>query len=193
VDRAKVDAHLGKGLPRLARLGLKYVVFNSGPARKAPDDLPPAQARKQLVEFSRRFAREARKHKLTVLLEPLRSTDTNQVTKVAEAVEVVRAVGQPNFQVLADWSFMHIQKDDASELAKARGRLATSGWPSPAPAPTRSARTPPEYDALFAALAKMRYRGGLSVHARTDNFFADAPEALRFLRERAAGLARVSR
>jgi hypothetical protein len=28
------------------------------------------------------------------------------------------------------------------------------------------------------------------VHARTDNFFSDAPEALRFLRTRAAGLAR---
>ena len=190
VDRAKLDAHLARGLPRLARLGLKYVVFNSGPARKAPDDMPPAQARKQLVEFSRRFAREARKHKLTVLLEPLRSTDTNQVTKVAEAVEVVRAVGQPNFRLLTDWSFMHIQKDDASELDKARGRLAHVWLAKPGPRTYPVSEDAAEYEALFAALAKIRYRGGLSVHARTDNFFADAPEALRFLRTRAAELAR---
>jgi sugar phosphate isomerase/epimerase len=189
-DRAKQDAHLAKGLPRLARLGLKYVVFNSGPARKAPDDLPPAQGRKQLVEFSRRFAREAGKHKLTVLLQPLRSTDTNQVTTIAEAVEVVRAVGQPNFKLLTDWSFMHIQKDDAAELAKARGRLAHVWLAKPGPRTYPITEDAAEYDALFAALSKLRYRGGLSVHARTDNFFADAPEALRFLRTRAAELAR---
>ena len=190
VDAARLDAHLAKGLPRLARLGLKYVVFNSGPARKAPDDMAPAEARKQLVAFSRRFAREARKHKLTVLLQPLRSSDTNQVTTVAEAVEVVRAVGQPNFQLLADWSFMHIQKDDAAELNKARGRLAHVWLAKPGPRTYPVSQDSAEYDALFAALAKIRYRGGLSVHARTDNFFADAPEALRFLRTRAAGLAR---
>jgi sugar phosphate isomerase/epimerase len=189
-DRAKQDAHLAKGLPRLARLGLKYVVFNSGPARKAPDDLPPAQGRKQLVEFSRRFAREAAKHKLTVLLQPLRSTDTNQVTTVAEAVEVVRAVGQPNFKLLTDWSFMHIQKDDATQLAKARGRLAHVWLAKPGARTYPIAEDAAEYEAFFAALAKIRYRGGLSVHARTDNFFADAPEALRFLRTRAAELAR---
>ena len=99
------------------------MVFNSGPARRAPEGMPPAEARKQLVEFSRRFARQARKHRLTVLLQPLRSSDTNQVTTVAEAVDVVKAVGQPNFQLLADSSFMHIQKDDPPELLKARGRL----------------------------------------------------------------------
>jgi sugar phosphate isomerase/epimerase len=190
VDQAKLDAHLAKGLPRLARLGLKYVVFNSGPSRKAPDDMAPAEARKQLVAFSRRFAREARKHKLTVLLQPLRSTDTNQVTRVAEAVDVVRAVGQPNFQLLADWSFMHIQKDDAAELGKARGKLAHVWLAKPGPRTYPVAEDAAEYDALFAELAKIRYRGGLSVHARTDNFFSDAPEALRFLRTRAAGLAR---
>ena len=136
------------------------MVFNSGPARKAPDDLPPAEGRKQLVEFSRRFAREAGKHKLTVLLQPLRSTDTNQVTTVAEAVEVVRAVGQPNFKLLTDWSFMHIQKDDAAELAKARGRLAHVWLAKPGPRTYPITEDAAEYEALFAALSKIRYRGG---------------------------------
>jgi hypothetical protein len=88
---------------------------------------------------------------------------------------------------------MHIQKDDAAELAKARGRLAHVWLAKPGPRTYPITEDAPEYEALFAALSKMRYRGGLSVHARTDNFFADAPEALRFLRERAAGLARGSR
>lgn len=188
-DRAKLDEHIAKGLPRLRRLGLEFVVFNSGPARKAPDDLPAAQARKQLVEFSRRFAREARKHKLAVLLQPLRSTDTNQVTTLAEAVALVRAVAEPNFQLLTDWSFMHIQKDDAAELGKTRGRLRHVWLAKPGPRTYPVSEDGAEYEALFAQLAKLRYRGGLSVHARTDNFFADAPEALRFLRTRAAGLA----
>jgi sugar phosphate isomerase/epimerase len=192
-DPARQQELFDRGLPRLAKLGLEYVVFNSGPARKAPEGLAPEKARRQLVEFSRRFAREARKHGLTVLLQPLRSTDTNMVTTVPEALQVIRAVGAPNFQLLVDNSFMAIQKEDPSVLLRARPHLRHVWLAKP------DGRTYPvgadraDYQALFAALAKIGYRGGLSVHAKTDNFFADAPRALRFLREQAAALAAPGR
>ena len=187
-DPAKQDQHLEKALPRLAKLGMKYVVFNSGPARRAPDGMDPKEARKALVELGRRMARKARAHKLEVLLEPLRRSDTNQVNTVAEAIEVIRAVGQPNFRLLVDYSFMTIEKEDPAVLKKARGLLRHVHIARPEGRTYPVAEDAAAYEPLFAALAAIRYQGGISIHARTDNFFADAPRALSYLRTEVAKL-----
>jgi sugar phosphate isomerase/epimerase len=189
-DVAKQDAHLARALPRLQKLGLKYVVWNSGPSRRAPEGLPREKAWKDLVAFGKRFARAAGKHGLTVLVQPLRSTDTNMVTKVGEALELVKAVGARNFAMLVDYSFMTIEKEDPAVLRKA-GKALRHVWisnPNGRGYPMDAGDA--DYTAFFSALQAIDYRGGISVHARTDNFFADAPRALRFLRQSTTALAR---
>src|SRR6185436_4732384 len=59
-DKAKQDAHLAKALDRAQQLGLKMVVLNNGPARKIPEGFARDKAWKQLVDFGRRFAAEAK-------------------------------------------------------------------------------------------------------------------------------------
>jgi sugar phosphate isomerase/epimerase len=189
VDRARQDEHVKRGLGRLERLGLKYVVLGSGPARKVPEGFSSKEAQKQLVDFSRRFAREARKHKITVLLQPLRKTDTNLVNTVAEALPVVKAVGQPNFGLLVDYSFMVIEKEDPAILAKAKPYVRHVWISNPNGRVYPMSADEADYAAFFRALKQIGYRGGVSVHARTDSFFADAPRALAFLRGAAPLLA----
>jgi sugar phosphate isomerase/epimerase len=46
-----------------------------------------------------------------------------------------------------------------------------------------------DYASFFDALKKIGYRGGLSVHASTTSFPADAARAIAFLRRRAHELA----
>jgi D-psicose/D-tagatose/L-ribulose 3-epimerase len=185
-DPAKQDAHLTKALGRAKRLGLKMVVLNSGPARKVPDGFDQGKAWKQLVEFGRRFAAEAKKSGLTVLVQPLRPQETNLVTNVPDALKLVNAVGRPNFQLLVDYSFMAMQKEDPTVLAKARGHLRHVWISNPNGRVYPMTAEEADYPAFFAALKKIGYRGGISIHARTDNFFADAPPALAFLRKMAA-------
>lgn len=185
-DKAKQDQHLAKALARAKRLGLKMVVLNNGPSRKVPEGFAADKAWKQLVDFGRRFAAEAKKNDITVLVQPLRPEETNLVTNVPDALKLVKAVGRPNFQLLVDYSFMAMQNEDPAVLAKARGHLKHVWISNP------NGRTYPmnaqeaDYPAFFAALKKIGYRGGVSVHARTDNFFADAPPAMAFLRKMAA-------
>ena len=69
-------------------------------------------------------------------MQPLRSTDTNLVTKVGEAVELVKAVGQPNFELMVDYSFMTIQKEDPAVLRKAGATCGTCRSPTPTAAGT---------------------------------------------------------
>jgi D-psicose/D-tagatose/L-ribulose 3-epimerase len=188
-DRARQDAHLQRALPRVAKLGVKYIIFNSGPARRAPDGYAPDKAFRDLVALSKRLAAAARKHKLSVLIIPLRSTDTNLVTKVGEALDLVRAVGAANFALAVDYSFMSIEKEDPSVLAKAGKQLRHVQISNPNGRGYPMSSDEADYAALFAVLKQIRYQGGLSVHARTDNFYADAPRALRFLRLSAQDLA----
>ena len=46
-----------------------------------------------------------------------------------------------------------------------------------------------DYESFFQILKRIGYRGGLSVHASTSGFDADAPRAIAFLRRRAEELA----
>jgi len=95
-------------------------------------------------------------------------------------------VGRPNFQLLVDYSFMAMQNEDPAVLARAKGHLKHVWISNPNGRTYPMSADEADYPAFFAALKKIGYRGGISVHARTDNFFADAPPALAFLRKMAA-------
>jgi sugar phosphate isomerase/epimerase len=185
-DKGKQDAHLKKALARAKRLGLKMVVLNNGPARKVPEGFDRDKAWKQLVDFGRRFAAEAKKNDLTVLVQPLRPEETNLVTNVPDALKLVSAVGRPNFQLLVDYSFMAMQNESPAVLEKAKGHLRHVWMSNPNGRVYPMSADEADYPAFFAALKKIGYRGGISIHARTDNFFADAPPAMAFLRKMAA-------
>jgi hydroxypyruvate isomerase len=71
-------------------------------------------------------------------------------------------------------------------LAKAKGKLAHVWISNPNGRTYPTSTEEADYAAFYAALKKIGYRGGISIHARTDNFFADAPPAMAFLRKMAA-------
>jgi sugar phosphate isomerase/epimerase len=189
-DVGKQDEHLARALPRVAQLGVKYVILNNGASRKIPEGTAREAAWKDLVAFSKRLAAAARPHGLTVLVQPMRSTDTNLVTTVGEAVDLVKAVRQPNFQMMVDYSFMTIEKEDPTVLRKARPYLRHLQIANPNGRGYPMKADEADYAKLWKVLREIRYRGGMSIHARTDNFHADAPRAIALLRQAAAGLAR---
>ncbi len=81
--------HVRKALTRLARLGTEIVVFGSGGARRVPDGFAKDEAFKQLVDFGRRAAGEARANGITIAIEPLRKQETNIINTAAEGLELV--------------------------------------------------------------------------------------------------------
>jgi D-psicose/D-tagatose/L-ribulose 3-epimerase len=190
VDTAALDAHLRRLIDRAAALKLDFLIFNSGAAWRVPEEFPSEQAFNQLVEFSRRFADEAGKKGITVLVEPMRSADSNQITTIAEAIKLVETVNNPHFQMMVDYSFLTIQKDDPRALLAAGKRLRHVHLANPS-----ANRSYPmddsdsDYAAFFDVLKQIGYRGGLSVHGGTKSFATDAPRAITFLREKARKLA----
>jgi sugar phosphate isomerase/epimerase len=189
VDAARQDHHLAFLLKRAAALKLRYIIFNAGASWRVPAGFNRDTARQQLVEFSRRFATAAARQNMSVLLEPQRDRDSNLLTTIDEAVALVNAVNHPNFQLMVDYSFLRIQKDDVRALLKAGSHLRHVHISNP-----EKNRTYPmsdadsDYASFFNLLQQIGYRGGLSVHASTQDFDADAPRAITFLRTKARNL-----
>lgn len=191
-DLAKQAEHLALLITRASLLKLDYLILNAGAAWRMPDGMTRADALKQLRDFCRRFALVAGQRQMTVLLEPLRNSDTNLITTLAEAVELVRAVDHPSFQLMVDYSFLRIQKDDLVQLRHARGMLRNVHIANPDKTPRvyPMAKGESNYAEFFTLLKEIGYRGGLSVHAGTQDFAGEAPRAIAFLRGEAAELAK---
>jgi D-psicose/D-tagatose/L-ribulose 3-epimerase len=192
VDRARQDEHLALVVRRAASLGLSFLIFNSGASWRVPDEFSREVAREQLVEFARRFSGVAGDRNITVLISPLRSTDSNLMTGIAETIAFVKAVDRPNVAMMVDYSFLRIQKDDPSALLAAGPLLRHVHVANPSATPRAYPMDEQEsdYEAFFTTLKRIGYRGGLSVHASTSSFDADAPRAIAFLRRRALELAK---
>ncbi len=190
IDKARQDEHLKRALARVARLGARHVILNNGKSRLVPEGFPREQAQAQLVEFCRRAAEEAGRHDLTVLLEPLRPEDTNLVNTVADALALVRAVDHPHFEMMVDYSFLMLQKDDPKSLREAGRHLKHVHIANPNGRVYPMDEAESDYASFFGVLAEIGYRGGLSVHAGTKDFAAEAPRAITFLRRMAARLSR---
>jgi sugar phosphate isomerase/epimerase len=186
----KLDEHLRRLVQRAAALKVTYLVFNSGPAWRIPEDFSQKVAGAQLVDFSRRFATAAAEQGITVLVLPVRSVDSNQVTSVASALKLVELVNHPNFELMVDYSFLRIQKDNPAALLKAGSHLRHVHIANPAPT-GRSfplADTESDYAAFFNVLKEIGYRGGIGIHAGTNAFADEAPRSIAFLRRAASTL-----
>ena len=181
IDREQQMAYVRKAFDRLSRLGTEIVVFGSGGARRVPDGFAKADAFTQLVEFGRRIAPEARSRGITVAIEPLRREETNIINSAAEGLDLVEAIGDPNFQLMIDFYHLASEKEDPAIVLRARGRIRHLHMANP------QGRVFPlewgEYDyaPFFANLRAIGYDKRISVEASTKDFPGEAPRAIALL------------
>jgi D-psicose/D-tagatose/L-ribulose 3-epimerase len=183
-DEAKEMAYVRTAFTRAQALGIGTIVFGSGPARTAPEGFPKDKAMAQLVAFAKRIAPEARRHRIVLCVEAQRTQETNLVNTTAEAIDWVRAVGDPNFQVMVDFYHLASMKEDPSVLPRA-GHIAHVHFANPDGRVFPLAAGEYDYSAFFANLRKTSYPGRISIEAKTANLAAEGPKAVAFLREAA--------
>ncbi len=189
VDQAKLDAHLARVLDRAAALKLTYIVLNSGASWRVPEGFAEDRAFTQLADFSRHFAELAASRGITVLIEPLRATDSNQIITIAEANKLVETVNHANFQMMVDYSFLRIQQDDIKALLASGGHLRNIHISNPPKRTYPMTDAESDYESFFQVLKQINYRGGLSVHGSPGVFTNDSPRAITFLRTKAREVA----
>jgi sugar phosphate isomerase/epimerase len=182
VDREQQMAHVRKAFTRLSRLGTQIVVFGSGGARRVPDGFSKDDAFKQLVDFGRRAAAEARARGITIAVEPLRHEETNIINSAAEGLKLVEAISDPNFDLMIDFYHLASEHEDPAIVLKANQHIRHLHMANPQGRVYPAEWGEFDYGPFFANLKKIGYDKRISVEGNAKDFPVEAPRAIALLR-----------
>jgi sugar phosphate isomerase/epimerase len=181
----KLDAvtnYFVKALDRCQTLGVKIIVWGSGPARQVPDNFSRERAFDQLVALGKFLAPEAAKRGITIVAEPIRKQECNFINTATEGLQWVEAVNHPNFQLLVDIFHMTEEHEDMGIIVKAGPHIAHVHFSNPKGRvlPVNAAEF--DYAPFLGALKKIGYHGTLTIETSAVNLAADGPKAIEFVR-----------
>jgi D-psicose/D-tagatose/L-ribulose 3-epimerase len=183
IDTEAQMAHVRKALSRVSKLGVEVVVFGSGGARRVPEGFAKEEAFKQLVDFGRRAAKEARANGITIAIEPLRKQETNIINTAAEGLDLVNAVADPNFQLMIDFYHLASEQEDPAIVIRAKDHIRHLHMANP------NGRVFPkkweefDYAPFFANLKAIGYDKRISMEGNTTDLAADGPLTIALLRK----------
>lgn len=112
VDYDRVKRYLEKALERVKTIGGKTVIFGSGGSRTLPEEFSRAKGEEQILHFLDITADFADPLGITLVIEPLNTTESNIINSVPEAVDFARKANRKSIRVLAD--FYHMYKENES-------------------------------------------------------------------------------
>lgn len=171
---------------RARRVGVTRIVFGSGGSRRVPEGFDKAVAADQFIALLRKLGPLAEPHGVTVLIEPLNTTECNFINSLAEGAEMVRGADHPNVQLLAD-AYHMLRDGEPAEAIREVGAMLGHVHFAEAP------RTPPgvsgtDFRPFLRALRDVGYAGDISLECRWDDLAAQAADAVRELRRQVADL-----
>lgn len=181
-DHEALRVYLRRAFGRMARLGGEVAVLGSGAARRLPDDMPRDAALDQLVAAVWVAAAEAERAGITLALEHLNAQDCNVLTTVAECQRLIEERGlPPHVRLLADLYHLEEEREALRDVVAAGALLAhvhVAGG-------GRRAPHVPGYDyaGFMRVLHAVGYDRRISAECAWDDFAAEAPAALAFMRE----------
>jgi D-psicose/D-tagatose/L-ribulose 3-epimerase len=182
IDREQQMAYVRKAFDRLSRLGTQIVVFGSGGARRVPDGFSKEEGFKQLVDFGRRAAAEARSRGITIAVEPLRREETNIINSAAEGLELVEAIADANFQLMIDFYHLASEHEDPAIVLRANQHIRHLHMANPQGRVYPAEWEEFDYAPFFANLKKIGYDKRISIEGSAKDFPREAPRAIALLR-----------
>ncbi|ADY51229.1 Xylose isomerase domain-containing protein TIM barrel [Pseudopedobacter saltans DSM 12145] len=180
VDEVKVLSHAEGVFKRASILGIEAIVLGSGSARKIEDDVNRQQAISNFISLGKKMAGLAQKNNVKIFLENLNSTETNFMTTLADAAEVVRAINHPNFRLNADIYHMLRENESPNSILNAADVI------SYVEVAEKEGRTRPgvnneNFIPYFKALKKIDYQGKVFIEGRWTDLAKEAPLAKDYL------------
>jgi sugar phosphate isomerase/epimerase len=185
VDEAKVLAYTETVLSRAKEAGVKYIVLGSSGARSIPADYDVNKAKTDFITLCKKLGQLAKKHDVIILLENLETTETNFITSLKSAAEIVRKVNELNFRLNVDIFHMMREGESPDEIVAASAEVGFSEIAE------KQKRTLPgvagdDFRPYLRALKKINYKGFIFIEGSTSNPAADIPVAFKYLSNQVA-------
>lgn len=182
-DSTLLEQYVYNAVGRIAALGASVVVFGSGKARECPASMTHDEGMEKFLAFTKLCADAAAEYGLTIALEPLNRTETNILNSVAEGVRVARALNRPEVVVLADAFHMALEGETAEVILR-NADIISHLHISEAPGRVYPGKFGGDYLIQFAkALSEAGFTKDVTVECCFDDFAAEGPKALRFIKE----------
>jgi sugar phosphate isomerase/epimerase len=163
---------------RAQKAGVEIIVFGSGGSRSIPEGFSREKARKQFIELGKKMASTAAKYNVTVVLEPLNSTECNFINSVSEGGEIVEAINHSNFRLLADIYHMKMENESPESIVK-YGHLIKHIHIAEKQDRAVPGTYNEDFRPYFNVLKKINYQGRISIEARWTDFDAQIPLAIK--------------
>lgn len=154
---------------RAEAVGLRYMVLGSGGARRIPDGFSREEAEQQFVTLLKGMGPIAAEHGITIVIEPLRTQETNFINSVREGTAICRKVDHPNICVLADFYHMAQENEDAGAIVEA-GDLLRHCHIAECEGRTCPGVHGDDFTPYFKALREIGYEGNISIECVWDDF-----------------------
>jgi sugar phosphate isomerase/epimerase len=180
VDEAAIFSYTEEVFRRCEMAGVTLVVWGSGGSRRVPEGYDPWKAKNQFIEIARKVAYIAQRYHVILALENLNHTETNFITTLAEALEVVKQVNHPNFRLCADIYHMLKENEPATVIRHTKDYLVHCDLAE------RENRAPPgvqgdDFRTYLNALKKIKYQGKIMLECRWNNLAIQAGPARLYL------------
>lgn len=180
VDEAKVLRYTETVLSRAGRAGVKFIVLGSSGARSIPADYNMLKAKTDFIGLCKKLAQIAGRYEVTILLENLETTETNFITSLKSAAEVVRKVNHLNFRLNADIFHMMREGEAPDEIIKA------GKWIGFAEVAEKEKRSLPgvtgdDFKPYLRALHQIKYKGYIFIEGNIKNAATEIPLAFTYL------------
>lgn len=169
-------------LRRAGELKIPFIVFGSGKARNVPENFSNEAATVQFISFCKKIAPLAEKYKVTVVIEPLNSSETNLINSLREGGRIVEAVNHPNIQLLCDIYHMMKEDEPASSIVK-YGKYIRHCHIAEKEERTAPGSKGDDFKPYFMALKKIDYKGCISIECRWKDFEKEIEPALVFMKQ----------
>jgi sugar phosphate isomerase/epimerase len=182
LDEKKVLSFADTVFQRASALGVYAIVLGSGGPRRLPEGYSKEAGIKEFVALSKKLAQLAGKHNIKIFLENLNSTETNFITSLKEAAEVVKSVNHPNFKLNADIYHMMKENESPQSIIDAGAIIEYCEIAE------KDERTYPgfkkdDFVPYLKALKQIGYKGHIFIEGRWTDLKREAPIAKAYLEQ----------
>jgi len=182
INTHKIQKYVKNAFTRAEELGVKYIVFGSGPAKMVPDGFPMEEAWDQLIFLSKFLDSIAKKHNIIVLVEALRRVECNIVNTIGEGFKLVKEVKGNNFSLVADYYHMSIERENPEILIKVAEHIKHVHFARVEGRVFPKNIYEDSYLPFINVLKLINYCGRVSIEAYSSDFYNDAVKSLQFLK-----------